>query len=68
MILGTTQFAYQAKHGNIKILDDYFESYLNETHAPLTDNFLKQVYYDYYIDKHFMAVHLILNIYFLFFK
>ncbi|ORX86914.1 hypothetical protein BCR32DRAFT_289711 [Anaeromyces robustus] len=68
MILGTTQFAYRSKHGDIKILDDYFDSYLNETHEPLTDSFLKQVYYDYYIDTHFMAVPLILDTRILYFN
>ncbi|ORX55464.1 hypothetical protein BCR36DRAFT_281450 [Piromyces finnis] len=68
MILGTTQFAYRSKQGEIKILDGYFDKYLNDTHEPITDSFLKQVYYDYNIDGHFMAVPLVLDIRLLYFN
>jgi len=68
MILGTTQFAYRSKLGDIKVLDNYFDKYLSKMHEPLTDSFLKQVYYDYNIDSHFMAVPLILDIRLLYFK
>jgi len=68
IILGTTQFAYRSKMKDIAILDSFFDQYLNDTHEPLTDSFLKQVYYDYNIDSHFMAVPLILDIRLLYFK
>ncbi|OUM69559.1 hypothetical protein PIROE2DRAFT_2421 [Piromyces sp. E2] len=68
MILGTTQFAYRYKLGDIKVLDSYFDKYLSDMHEPLTDSFLKQVYYDYNIDSHFVAVPLVLDIRLLYFN
>lgn len=68
ILLGTTQLPNRVKHGDALHLDSYFDKYLSEFHEPFTDSFLKQVYYDYNIDAHYVAVPLILDTRLVYFK